>query len=251
MSGRDGAVSGETVSAGAASASLASASVTRGTLSRDRVVEAALAIVDRDGLDGLSMRALGRELGVDPMAIYHWIPNKRALLQGVLEAVVRELPRYTEDLATRETWQDVAVATARGLRATLLAHPNAFPVVTSQPVVTAGGLAVLERTASELQRRGLTPSQTVTAINRLAEAVVGSCLTQVGGDEDDADAGTLEEVVTADAFPTLAAAIAQADDVEDDWDARFERSLEIWVLGLEAWFRRDRRGQPGQRPPRP
>ena len=206
-------------------------------------MEAALAIVDRDGLDGLSMRALGRELGVDPMAIYHWIPNKRALLQGVLEAVMRELPQHTRDLASCETWQDVAVATARGLRATLLAHPNAFPVVTSQPVVTAGGLAVLERTAAELQRRGLTPSQTVTALNRLAEAVVGSCLTQVGDDEDDVDAEALEEIVTAETFPTLAAAIAEADDVEDDWDARFERSLEIWILGLQTWFRRERREQ--------
>jgi len=42
-------------------------------------------------------------------------------------------------------------------------------------------------------------------------------------------------------LPTLAAAIADADPAEDDWDARFERSLEIWILGLEGWFRRERR----------
>jgi TetR/AcrR family tetracycline transcriptional repressor len=219
---------------------VASAAVARGTLSRERVVAAALSIVDRDGLSRLSMRALGRALHVDPMAIYHWFPNKRALLQGVLEAVMRELPAHTGDLATCRTWQDVAVATARGLRATLLAHPNAFPVVSSQPVVTAGGLEVLERTAAELQRRGLTPGQTITALNRLAELVVGSCLNEVGSDTDeDDDMATLEALVTPEAFPTLATAIAEADPAEDDWEARFERSLEIWILGLEAWLRRD------------
>jgi TetR/AcrR family tetracycline transcriptional repressor len=221
----------------------ASAAVGRGTLSRERVVAAALTIVDRDGLERLSMRALGRELDVDPMAIYHWIPNKRALLQGVLEAVMRELPAHTGDLSACTTWQEVAIATARGLRATLLAHPNAFAVVSSQPVLTAGGLDVLERTAAELQRRGLTPGQTITALNRLAELVVGACLTEVGtGQEpdDETDLATLEELVTAEAFPTLSAAIADADEAEDEWTPRFERSLEIWVLGLEAWFRRGR-----------
>ena len=224
------------------SAPVASAAVARGTLSRERVVAAALAIVDRDGLERLSMRALGRELGVDPMAIYHWFPNKRALLQGVLEAVMRELPAHTGDLDACRTWQEVAVATARGLRATLLAHPNAFAVVSSQPVLTAGGLEVLERTATELERRGLTPRQTITALNRLAELVVGSCLTEVGsaGDEDE-DLATLEELVRPETFPTLAAAIADADPAEDDWEARFERSLEIWMLGLGSWLRRERR----------
>ena len=57
----------------------------------ERVVETALALVDRDGLDRLSMRRLGAELGVDPMAVYHYIPNKAALLDGLTEAVMNEL----------------------------------------------------------------------------------------------------------------------------------------------------------------
>lgn len=221
---------------------IASAAVARGTLSRERVVEAALTLVDRDGLEGLSMRALGRELGVDPMAIYHWIPNKRSLLQGVLEAVVRELPTHTGDLETYTTWQEVASATARGMRTTLFAHPNAVPVVMSQPILTPEGIAVFERTASELRRRGLTAGQTVTTINRLAELVVGACLIDAAArDVDDAsNTATFEQIVTPDTFPTLAAAVAEADKVEDDVERRFEVSLEIWLLGLEAWFRHER-----------
>ena len=61
-------------------------------LSRERAIAAALTIVDRDGLDGLTMRALGRELRADPMAVYHHLPNKEAILDGVVEAVLSEIP---------------------------------------------------------------------------------------------------------------------------------------------------------------
>ncbi len=64
----------------------------RRRLSRERVVAAALRIVDRDGLEGLTMRALGRELGVDPMAVYHWVANKDELLGLIVEAVYAEIP---------------------------------------------------------------------------------------------------------------------------------------------------------------
>ena len=61
-------------------------------LTRERVVAAALGIVDREGLDALTMRALGRTLGVDPMAVYHHLPNKAAILDAVAEAVIAEVP---------------------------------------------------------------------------------------------------------------------------------------------------------------
>src|SRR5208337_4377183 len=57
-------------------------------LERERIVQTALELVDRDGLDALSMRRLGAELGVDPMAIYYHIPNKQALLEAIVEAVM-------------------------------------------------------------------------------------------------------------------------------------------------------------------
>ena len=60
-------------------------------LSRERIVETALALVDAEGIDALSMRRLGAELGVDPMAIYYYVPNKATLLDAIVEAVMSEI----------------------------------------------------------------------------------------------------------------------------------------------------------------
>ena len=58
------------------------------SLDRSVIVAHTLKLVDEEGLEGLSMRRLGQSLGVDPMAVYHYIPNKAALLDALVEAVM-------------------------------------------------------------------------------------------------------------------------------------------------------------------
>lgn len=66
----------------------------RAGLTRQAVLEAALRLVDQEGLKALSMRRLGAELGVEAMTLYHHVPNKTALLDGMIEQVVAEaVPR--------------------------------------------------------------------------------------------------------------------------------------------------------------
>jgi AcrR family transcriptional regulator len=55
------------------------------TLSRRRVLEEAVRFTDREGLEALTMRRLGSELGVEAMSLYNHIPNKSALLDGMVE----------------------------------------------------------------------------------------------------------------------------------------------------------------------
>ena len=62
----------------------------RQPLTVGRIVEAAQVLIGTEGLDRLSMRRLGTALGVDPMAIYHHLPSKRAVLTGVLERVLSD-----------------------------------------------------------------------------------------------------------------------------------------------------------------
>ena len=57
-------------------------------LARERIVEAAVKIIDDEGLEALSMRRLGAALGVNPMAAYYHVPNKAALYDLVLEALM-------------------------------------------------------------------------------------------------------------------------------------------------------------------
>ena len=60
-------------------------------LTRERIVATALELVDREGPAALSMRRLGAELGVDPMAVYYHVPNKAALLDAIVEAVMAKI----------------------------------------------------------------------------------------------------------------------------------------------------------------
>src|ERR671916_1636487 len=75
--------------------------VKRRPLSRRRILETAVRFVDREGLEALSMRKLGSELGVEAMSLYNHVPNKSALLDGMVEVLLGELEVPSED----EEWE--------------------------------------------------------------------------------------------------------------------------------------------------
>jgi TetR/AcrR family tetracycline transcriptional repressor len=219
----------------------AAVTATREHLTRARVVAAALAVVDRDGLDGLTMRALGRELGVDPMAAYHWFPNKGAILQSVSEAILSEmaLPTVADPPAP---WQDIARAMARDYRAAILRHPNAIPVVSTQPVLTPRGFELIERTAAVMVAGGVTAGAALEAINVVAAFIIGLCVVEAGvtpGSEPVSQEVVMEAYTTIDVerFPTLARAMGEAAELLADDARQFEIAADALVRGLDASFR--------------
>jgi AcrR family transcriptional regulator len=217
----------------------------RERLTRDRVVRAALAVVDRDGLDGLTMRALGRELGVDPMAAYHHVPSKEAILQGVVEAILAEL--VVPDRSTRLGWRDAARLIGREYRRALLAHPNALPIVSTQPPLTPVGMRLIEDAAAMLVRGGLTARQALEVINGTAAAVIGSALVEAGvtpGSEaiDQAVIDSAYASLAPEEFPTITAVIAEADPASFEPDRQFENLLDALVRGFASRFRATVRG---------
>ena len=107
-----------------------------GKITRDRVLAAALEIIDREGAEGLSMRRLARALGRDPMILYRHAPNKAALLDGVAETVLAQL---TVD-PTDPDWAAQLRAVARGYRRLALAHPKMVPLLVTRPLATPLGL---------------------------------------------------------------------------------------------------------------
>ena len=78
---------------------------TRPPLSRNRILIEALALLDESGVEQLSMRRLGQRLGVDPMAIYHHIPSKTALLDSLVEEIW--LGVQLPEVRAGESWQEV------------------------------------------------------------------------------------------------------------------------------------------------
>jgi len=206
-------------------------------LTRERVVAAALAVVDRDGLEGLTMRALGRELDVDPMAAYHHVPSKAAILQGVVEAILDEIE--VPDPATTIPWPDGVRRIATEYRRALLAHPNALPVVSTQPVLTPRGLRLIEAAAALLVRGGLRPEEAVEAINGGAALVIGSVLVEAGvtpGTEPiaQADIDAAYSTLSGDEYPTIAAAMAAIGADAFDPAFQFDGLLDAFVRGLEV-----------------
>lgn len=127
----------------------------RPALNRDRILQTALAIIDRDGLEAFSMRRLGAELGVDPMAVYRHLPNKGAVLDGIVELMwTRGLVLDSSD--TEAGWQAVLATVMRDIRRELLAHPNVVALLATHPLAsTEEQYAFLERVLERLEQSGL------------------------------------------------------------------------------------------------
>jgi AcrR family transcriptional regulator len=106
-----------------------------GQLSRSTILQTALAIVDRDGVDGLSMRRLSEAVGRDPVMLYRHVANKAAVLDGVAEIVLAQLS--VDD--TDPDWAGQLRTVARDFRQLALAHPNVVPLLVTRPLATPLG----------------------------------------------------------------------------------------------------------------
>ncbi len=133
---------------------------TKKRLSREIVLAAALDLVDAEGLEALTMRRLGQELGRDPMGLYRYAENRAALLDGVTELVLNELAIFPDD----PDWQAQLRRIAHDLRLLALRHPNVVPLLVTRPLSTPlglrplGTLRPLEQILSLLIDAGFSPA---------------------------------------------------------------------------------------------
>lgn len=134
---------------------------TRGTsagLDRERIAAAAVALVDRDGLERFGVRRLAEELGVDPMSIYHHIKGKAGLLDAVSEAVLAEVATGAGSVSA--DWEEVARGTAHAYRDMAYRHPRVFPLLVTRAQTSPVALTALERLVTAMREAGL-PDQVV------------------------------------------------------------------------------------------
>lgn len=144
------------------------------SLSREGIVATALDLVDRQGLTGLSMRRLGRELGVDPMAIYRHLPDKAALLDGIVDALHAEMD--LDDPAAAATWRQELATYAGRVRTVLHHHPRAVGVfVTRAGTVTSGN----DRLTGRLSAAGFAPRTGRSMIECVRSLTVGLVVAEV------------------------------------------------------------------------
>ena len=134
----------------------------RRSLTRDEIVEKAMRLARRVGLNGLSMRQLGDELGVWPMAVYHHVPNKEALVSLVADAALAELDFPEMDrLAAPESvedWLTASVAQTRAGRRLFLRYPGLAEFILSHRP-TRNGLRIAEMQLTGLRKLGATAEE--------------------------------------------------------------------------------------------
>jgi AcrR family transcriptional regulator len=106
-----------------------------GRLNRSMILQTALRMVDRDGVDRLSMRRLSYALGRDPVILYRRVSNKAAVLDGIAEIVLAQLSVDAAD----PDWAGQLRTVARDFRHLALAHPNVVPLLVTRPLATPLG----------------------------------------------------------------------------------------------------------------
>jgi TetR/AcrR family tetracycline transcriptional repressor len=198
------------------------------SLTRERIVGTALAIVDREGLPALSMRRLGQELGVDPMAAYYYLPNKAALLDAIVEAVMAEIDLGADDPAASPEGRIVYAASA--YRDVMLAHANALPILLSRGPNTPAALRPVELLIGILREAGLSPTRAFAGMNAIAATVRGVvAMVANSSTEPSEHAASLEEGFPAEEFPYLREAAGCSPDF---LGADFEFGIRALAQGL-------------------
>ncbi len=211
---------------------------TRAALSRERIVRAAAEIVDEQGVDALSMRAVATRLGSGVMSLYRHVTGHEELLDLVLAAMTAEieLPEPTGQ------WREDLRAAARAMRAALLRRPRLTLLLTARAGRGAGELVLVDRVLGVLRTAGLSPREAVLVNHALGNLVAGAALweaTGLGGAAGADRTDRLAEVhrvveAAGEDLPHLA--WARGELLSPDLDERFEAALDLVVAGAESWI---------------
>jgi AcrR family transcriptional regulator len=207
----------------------------REPLTRDRIVRAALRIMDEDGLEAVTMRRVGRDLGVEAMSLYNHVNDKEDILDGICELVLSEfrVPQV-------EGWDEAARLAAREYRRLLLAHPTVITLMTERkrPFTTADSLRAYEFALDVFRTAGLTEADSVKAFHAFGGYILGFVMMEGGlmvGAQDDAHARAhqeMERVIASADLPRLREALPYLIDC--DGDAQFEFGLDLMIEGIRA-----------------
>lgn len=208
----------------------------RAKLTRDRVIDAALRIMDEEGLDAVSMRRVGRELGVEAMSLYHHVHDKEDLLLGIREQV---LSRFL-DPGTNGDWEVRARQAARSWRQILRAHPNIMVLISESKrfAMTPTSLRPTETALRLLREVGLPEDDAVKAFCALGGFIVGFVMFEIGvtrasgpGDQPPTPEELMAEL-PADEFPCFMSSLPYL--MQGDIDQRFEYGLDLLIAGIRS-----------------
>jgi AcrR family transcriptional regulator len=203
----------------------------RGGLSREAIAVTALELIDRDGLDSLSMRRLAERLGTGTMTLYGYFRDKEELLDAVVEAAAAERPSRRSG----GSWQDQLREVARALRAGLSRHPALVQLRLQRPIMTPGAFRGTEAGLQALRSAGFGLDDAAHAFRLVFIYVFGyvafSAVEVSDELRDEVRAATA--VLPPKDYPVMTEAGASLANTMGG-DAAFERGLDTIIAGMEA-----------------
>jgi TetR/AcrR family tetracycline transcriptional repressor len=204
----------------------------RERLSPERILDGALALIDRDGLEGLSMRKLAAELDVSAMSLYNHISGKEALLEGVIGRLLGEIDLTA--VAAEDDWAEALKVGFRSFRRALLAHPNAVAVIESKQVISPESMRPVEVSLATLRGAGFSAEDAMKAHWVLVGFTLGHVSFQCTNPLQDAAAREAHtgahETLPAESFPCLHEALPYMSGC--DFEDAYEFGLDAIISGL-------------------
>jgi TetR/AcrR family tetracycline transcriptional repressor len=199
-------------------------------LDRQRIVAEAVALLDAEGLDGVTTRKLAARLGVQSPTLYWHLPNKAALVTAIADAI---LDQEFGDMSPPESdqhWQDWLSGLAERLRRALLAHPDGARVISaSQLSVTMA--AISELAMSTLVARGIPLRQARVIVLTVERFTVGHVLEEQAPRPDAEALKGFDMATFAEQHPTVVAAVADYFRPGRTVDDLFRDCLEVVIAG--------------------
>jgi AcrR family transcriptional regulator len=204
----------------------------RPPLTRTRIVEAAVALADEQGIEALSMRKLGRVLGVEAMSLYNHVSDKDDLLDGMADHITDEFEAPTED----GPWRDEVRRSAVSAHAALLRHPWASAVLESRTHPGPARLRYLDAVVGALRRAGFGTLTIARALTALDSHTYGFALQESAWPIATAewpDAAATARNAFEGEYPNLMAMAEMAMAVPGEKLLDFEFGLDLILDGLE------------------
>ena len=203
----------------------------RAPLSRERVLRAAIALADQNGIESLTMRRLGQELGVEAMSLYNHVANKDEILDGIVDLVLSDI----DVPAAGTDWKSAMRRRAISAHEVLLAHPWSAMLIMSRFNIGPGMTQYLDATLGRLREGGFSIDGALDAWHTLDSHIYGFTLQELNLPFDIEESQQVSAAVlgqlSADTFPYVVEVITQIMQTGREED--FEFGLNLILDGLE------------------
>lgn len=205
-------------------------------LTRARVVAGALELIDTRGVESLSMRKLGQQLGVEAMSLYNHVTSKADLLDAVASHLLELVEVPDTDAGD---WRAHARTIAENVRAVGLAHPRAFGLLASRKLSSFAAWSPVLGGFALGKRAGLSAAESVTLVAAMSGFIVGYVLLEIGADEPDGGHLTPGEV------PPDQPLLREYVEIRSgtSFDRQYRAAIDLIIAGIEAKLEAARSGR--------